>query len=229
MSNLLSNETESQNSKIEEFYERSDTLSNKTFDSFKQMENLCQNWFKFINEDFKNELNTKFDDLNKIREQNIGLELEIRSKQQNAIKELITKIDFNSNKSTNDLTENDLIIAFNELQTFVNSIKTELNSKKSLKTQLTNETKNAQKLVDELKSRQKELLKEKSDNNSNDCITIANVMRIMYKTWNNSKVVGLLFNDEENLERLIVVDKENKSEEEIAREFWNSLNEGYDI
>jgi hypothetical protein len=39
----------------------------------------------------------------------------------------------------------------------------------------------------------------------------------------------VLFNDEENLERLIVVDKENKSEEEIAREFWNSLNEGYDI
>jgi hypothetical protein len=176
--------------KIEEFYERSDTLSNKTFNSLKQMENLCQNWFTFINEDFKNELNTKFDDLNKIREQNIGLELEIRSKQQNAIKELITKINFNSNKSTNDLTENDLMIAFNELQTFVNSIKTELNSKKSLKTQLTNETKNAQKLVDELKNRQKELLKEKSDNNSNDCITIANVMRIMYKTWNNSKVVG---------------------------------------
>jgi chromosome segregation ATPase len=176
--------------KIEEFYERSDTLSNKTFDSFKQMENLCQNWFKFINEDFKKELNTKFDDLNKIREQNIRLEFEIQSKQQNAIKELITKIDFNSNKSTNHLTENDLMIAFNELQTFVNSIKTELNSKKSLKTQLTNETKNVQKLVDDLKNRQKELLKEKSDNNSNDCITIANVMRIMYKTWNNSKVVG---------------------------------------
>jgi hypothetical protein len=176
--------------KIEEFYERSDTLSNKTFDSLKQMKNLCQNWFTFINEDFKNELNTKFDDLNKIREQNIGLELEIRSKQQNAIKGLITKIDFNSNKSTNDLTENDLMIAFNELQTSVNSIKTALNSKKCEKTLLTIKTKTVQKDVDELKNRQKELLKQKSDNNSNDCITIANVMRIMYKTWNNSKVVG---------------------------------------
>ena len=46
-----------------------------------------------------------------------------------------------------------------------------------------------------------------------------------------SIVFSVLFNDneEKSLERLIVIDRENKSEQQMAQQFWDSLEKDYQI
>ena len=165
--------------------------SDSTTDPIKRLEDISVNWFKMI-EESTNGLNKKFDILCENIKQNESLLEEIEEKQQNKLKSIISKSNLNINgKTSQDLSETDLKNQFNCLESSKQSLSSELITKKHHKTELTNKTKALTKQLEQMEIKVKQLRQNSNQSNdSNEYLTLASVMRVMYKTWNNSKVIG---------------------------------------
>jgi len=204
---------------------RGDQMVDQLSDRLKHFQSISDNWFQFIDDFLEQFLDSKFESLSALMAENNHLMEALQTRHSHELNEIIGSVD------DNITTETDLNNHLLDLKTSVETLSSQLSDKKSHKTDLTNKTKSLMKKVEEMENRVKDLKQQNHSNDSNEYMVLASVMRVMYKTWNNSQVVGLLFNDneEKSLEKLIVMDNEKKCEKTMSQQFWRSLNTDYQL
>jgi len=205
--------------------QRSDEPLDQMSDRLKHIESVSDNWFQFTDHLLNQFLDSKFESLSECLQQNQRLLEALEATQSRRLDQVVTSFD---DKIT---AETDLIHHSLDLKTRVETLSSQLSDKKSHKTDLTNKTKSLTKKLDEMERRVRELKQQNKGNQTDEHLLLASVMRVMYKTWNNSQVVGLLFNDDEekSLQTLIVMDSENKCPQTMSQQFWHSLYSDYQI
>jgi len=198
-----------------------DCVNNESIERLSQM---CDQWLQLLNERYVNEINEKLDQINKYVKHNYELKSLIDDKHESIGKELRQMF---ANITENEVEmfgcDEDIISYCKQLECTVDSLKAQFDQKLTIKSELRNKAKLITKTLDELKASQQQMIQQNNDNNANEYKVLANVMRVMYKTYSNSKVIGLLFNSEESLEKVHVFDKINKSQQ-ICDDFWNTVN-----
>lgn len=159
-------------------------------DHFKRLDETSRNWFQFIQDFSDNGIERNFDHLCKTIEENNILLKTIEDNHKRQLNEIIANCGLDvCNKTAEELTEADLTNEANVLSSAIESMGCELSDKKQLKSELSEKTKALTKQLEQMESTTKQL-KRQNESKNNEYLTLASVMRVMYKTWTNSQVVG---------------------------------------
>ena len=164
--------------------------TDQEIDYFKQLDAMSRNWFQFVEDLVDNRLKHNFDILCQSVEVINSLLETIEDNQRKQLREIIANSSLQiDDKSVEELTEADLINKATVLSSSIESMGYELSNKKQLKSELSDKTKALTKQLEQMESTTKQL-KRQNESKNNEYQTLASVMRVMYKTWNNSQVVG---------------------------------------